>query len=138
MKNKTCTTHSKQAHNCKTTAFPDPGSTITRSVAGEHENPAAAMAPGLLFCPALHHKQWKHCRPEHSAALCPKQHEAAASKRNHENQQAPAALHHSSTKATARRSEIGPYIDCGLLFYAPFFWRSKRKERKTSITLLQD
>jgi hypothetical protein len=36
------------------------------------------MAPGLLFCPSLHHKQWKHCRPEHRASRCPEQHEAAS------------------------------------------------------------
>jgi hypothetical protein len=27
-----------------------------------------------------------------------------------------------------------PYIDFGLLFFAPFFWRSKRKESKTTQT----
>jgi hypothetical protein len=35
-------------------------------------------------------------------------------------------IHYTSTKASSRRSEIGPYIDFGLLF----FWRNKRKERK--------
>jgi hypothetical protein len=42
----------------------------------------------------------------------------------------PVAIPYSNTTATSGRSGIWLYINFGLPFFAPFFWRSKRKEKK--------